>query len=400
MRRSVSSLGLAGLAALVLCLPVSLRAAAIHDAAKRGDLAAVQAALAGDPGLLEARDGVGYTPLNWAAMRGQWDLVRDLVARGADVNAAGLDGCISLHCAANEENAGIITLLVQRGAALEARNAWGNTPLQVAVQRGAAVNVRALLALGADIATASDEGWTPLHYAAKCGHEEVRQILLAAGASPDAVDSFGRKPGDYVFTKPPAVALPPAAYADYVGDYVLGGGFVLKVWLEDGKLMLEDYAHDELYPIAWDRFYSKQHPWSATFYRDPQGRVDKLAVAFQRQTVVGRRVADPGNPPPRPRLGIAPRELAPGDLSAEQLARLVLVEKAGPYVVCLETVQAGSAADRAGLRPGDILLEFDQQKLLQSGDLNRLLLDVRPGRPVPVRVWRDGQTLNLTVILE
>ncbi len=388
------------LSVLFLSPSSDLQAAEIHEAAKIGDLGAVQTLLADDPGLLEARDGVGYTALNWAAMRGKWAVVRDLVARGADVNAMGRDGCASLHCAANEDNPEIISLLLAQGATLEARNAWGNTPLQMAVQRGTLGNVEAFLKHGADLQTASDEGWTPLHYATKCGHEEVRQMLLAAGASPEAVDQSGRRPADYAFTKPAAVEMPLAAYGDYVGDYVLGGGFVIKVWQEEGRLMLEDFAHDELYPIAWDRFYSRQHPWMATFTRDAQGRVDKLALAFQRQTVVGKKVTDPGVPVSRPSLGILPRELAPGDLPAEQLAQLMLVEKAGPYVLFLETVQEGSAADRGGLRPGDILLQFDHQKLLESGDLQRMLLDTPAGKRVPVRVYRQGQALNLTIPLD
>ena len=383
------------------CLPLPpLQAAEIHEAAKRGDLAAVKALLAGEPALLEAKDEVGYTPLNWAAMRGKWTVVRDLVARGADVNAAGNDGCASLHCAANEDDGGIISLLLAKGAALEARNAWGNTPLQMAVQRGTLQNVRAFLEHGADLQTASDEGWTPLHYATKCGHEEVRQVLLAAGASDDAVDQFGRRPSDYAFTKPAAVGMPQTAYADYEGDYALGGGFCLKVWQQDGRLMLEDFAHDEIYPIAWDRFYSKQHPWMATFYRDAQGRVDKMALAFQRQTIVAKKVPDRSVPVTRPLLGIRPRELAAGDIPAEQLPQLLLVEKAGPYVLFLETVQEDSASDRGGLRSGDILLEFDHQKLIQSGDLQRMLLDTPAGKQVAVRVFRQGKGLNLTIPLD
>lgn len=374
-----------------------LRAAEVHEAAKAGDLEAVRSLLDADRGLLEVRDDVGYTALNWAAMRGQWAVVRELVARGADVNAAGNDSCISLHCAANENGAGIIALLLAEGALIEARNAWGNTPLQIAVQRGELANVLAFIEHGADLQTVSNEGWTPLHYATKCGHEEVRRALLAAGADEEAVDQFGRIPSDYSFTKPAAVDMPVSAYREYVGDYALAGGFRLKVWEENGHLMLEDFAHDELYPIAWDCFYSKQHPWTATFYRDAKGRVSKLALAFQRQAVVGGRIADCSEPVARPLLGIRPRPLAAGDLPAEQLADLLLVEKAGPQVLFLEVVQEGSAADRAGLRTGDILLEFNHQKLLQSGDLQRMLLDVQAGQRIPVRVYRQGKALNLSI---
>ena len=59
--------------------------AAIHEAAKKGDLAALTAALNAGTDVNEI-DG-GATPLYYAAIRGHLEAATLLIARGADVNA-------------------------------------------------------------------------------------------------------------------------------------------------------------------------------------------------------------------------------------------------------------------------------------------------------------------------
>ena len=60
----------------------------------------------------------------------------------------------------------------------------------------------------------------------------------------------------------------------------------------------------------------------------------------------------------------------------------------------IDTVQAGSGAEAAGIRPGDRLLEVDGAG---NGDPAELRAELRshPGQIVTLRVERDGQTLNM-----
>src|SRR6185436_3726596 len=91
-----------------LLAPAS-RAAAIHDAAKQGDTAAIAAAL--DAGAdVNALDG-GATPLYIAAVKGNLDAARLLVERGAAVNAPAKFGT-PLYAAAKFGHAEMVALLL------------------------------------------------------------------------------------------------------------------------------------------------------------------------------------------------------------------------------------------------------------------------------------------------
>jgi S1-C subfamily serine protease len=86
-------------------------------------------------------------------------------------------------------------------------------------------------------------------------------------------------------------------------------------------------------------------------------------------------------------LGIAggPRPLPP------KLAREVDRE-VGVEVV---EVVTGSPADRAGLRPEDLVLDLDGEQVASARDLQRLMAGELIGREVDVRVYRDGRIISL-----
>ncbi|HEV3080080.1 MAG TPA: trypsin-like peptidase domain-containing protein [Gemmataceae bacterium] len=59
----------------------------------------------------------------------------------------------------------------------------------------------------------------------------------------------------------------------------------------------------------------------------------------------------------------------------------------------------GSAADRAGIRGGDVVVRFDEQRVTSAEDLIALVSKKRPGDRVVVEVQRDGETVQLRVVL-
>ena len=69
---------------LLVHIPIVTHAAAIHDAAIKGDVAAITAALDAGDGVDES-DGTG-TPLYYAAWMGHLEAAKLLIERGADVN--------------------------------------------------------------------------------------------------------------------------------------------------------------------------------------------------------------------------------------------------------------------------------------------------------------------------
>ena len=57
-------------------------------------------------------------------------------------------------------------------------------------------------------------------------------------------------------------------------------------------------------------------------------------------------------------------------------------------------------AEKAGMKAGDIILEFDGKKINEMNDLPRVVASTPVGREVPVRILRDGKQEQVTVTIE
>jgi serine protease Do len=55
----------------------------------------------------------------------------------------------------------------------------------------------------------------------------------------------------------------------------------------------------------------------------------------------------------------------------------------------------GSPAAQAGIKPGDVIVEFDGRKVARSDDLPRAVAETPVGREVPLTVVRDGKPVAL-----
>ena len=278
------------LIAAVLLAVGSAFADDIFKAAKRGDLFAVEHYLRKFPESFAATDAAGYTPLHWAAIRGNWEPFEALLDAGAPVNAVGADGGTPLHWACHHDRPDMIRLLLDAGADHSISNRWGRTPLHVASRRGCDLLVSLLLSRGADPNAITKEGWTPLHVALKAAHPNVVKLLLQGGADPERKDGEGKLPADYATERPPEVAIDNALLQEYAGRYALGPETVVKVWEEKGRLRIIEFAPDEIYPIGEDLFYCRREPWKVAFVRDEAGAVDRIEIDFLRRKVTGNKL--------------------------------------------------------------------------------------------------------------
>ncbi|MEL7189266.1 MAG: Do family serine endopeptidase [Pseudomonadota bacterium] len=65
----------------------------------------------------------------------------------------------------------------------------------------------------------------------------------------------------------------------------------------------------------------------------------------------------------------------------------------------VQTVQDDSAAENAGLRPGDIITSINGSDVTSEQTVSIIVGNLEPGTRIPIEVLRDGQTLSLTATL-
>ena len=145
---------------------------------------------------------VACPPLVSAAIEGDTERVRALLADGADPNLAcseetALPEFSPLHGAAGTGEMACVELLLEAGAAID-RGAHNLTPLFQAVISEQLEAATTLLEHGADANTALEDGSTPLFIASlRCARDLVA-LLFEHGADPNARASGGETAMDSV----------------------------------------------------------------------------------------------------------------------------------------------------------------------------------------------------------
>ena len=86
-----------------------------------------------------------------------------------------------------------------------------------------------------------------------------------------------------------------------------------------------------------------------------------------------------------------------GELTRERARELGLSRPVGAFV---NSVNNGSAADKAGIRPGDVITAFNGREILSASDLPPQVGVLAPGSRATVTVRRDGGTRDLVVSLD
>ncbi|XP_060109950.1 ankyrin repeat and KH domain-containing protein 1 isoform X9 [Heteronotia binoei] len=125
------------------------------------------------------------TPLMEAAQEGHLELVKYLLAAGANVHATTATGDTALTYACENGHTDVADVLLQAGADLEHESEGGRTPLMKAARAGHLCTVQFLISKGANVnrATANNDH-TVVSLACAGGHLAVVELLLAHGADP------------------------------------------------------------------------------------------------------------------------------------------------------------------------------------------------------------------------
>ena len=186
----------------------------VLEAAAEGNINVVRQAIAKGANL-NVKDEDGETPLLWAAMFGHKEVAELLIVKGADVNAMTNGGKTPLDVANKIESWDtskveaaknkISGLLLENGA----KTGWNikmvKRSIQVASKTGDIKWVKQHLEDGMDVnavgqaiqyprVAQSDAAWTSLHWAALEGHKEIVELLIAKGADVNVKDGDGETP--------------------------------------------------------------------------------------------------------------------------------------------------------------------------------------------------------------
>lgn len=222
-------------ARLARALNASPKGLVIAGVIRERNLQRVQAMLDASPELLDIGDERSNQPIHWAVMTRQMDIIDELLARGANIDAKRADGARPIHLTNGDYHyrgwrdvpedttatpAEVLAHLIARGAyydiwtaahrgdlarvtellnqdpSLANRTSDYNSyypgcgaPLRNAAAQGHLAIVQLLLERGAD-PNLREEGIAPhghaLYSAAANGHHEIAQLLLEHGANPSA----------------------------------------------------------------------------------------------------------------------------------------------------------------------------------------------------------------------
>ncbi len=90
-------------------------------------------------------------------------------------------------------------------------------------------------------------------------------------------------------------------------------------------------------------------------------------------------------------LGVEVRDVSEADVRAQKLPA-----QAGAYVT---SVRSGGPAEQAGIRAGDVIVEFDGDRVRSAAQLERLVSETPANRQVKIAVIRGGERKDLTATL-
>ena len=96
------------------------------------------------------------------------------------------------------------------------------------------------------------------------------------------------------------------------------------------------------------------------------------------------------------------KEMKAGKSVAESrrpMLGIVFDQKSAKKGVELESVQAGGAAEKAGIKPRDVIVEFDGKPISYFDELRAAILRRSPGDTVKVKVQRGEETLDFECVL-
>ncbi|MGL5029329.1 MAG: ankyrin repeat domain-containing protein [Wolbachia pipientis] len=145
---------------------------------------------------LDAKDKEGKIPLHFAAQEGSLGMVQFFLDRGANIRAKDMYGWTPLHFASAYGKFNVVKFFLDSNINIRAKDRYGDTPLHLAAQNNNKSEiVESFLDSDANnINDRTNNDWTPLHVAVQGNKPSTVKLLLGRGANIEVQDIFGETP--------------------------------------------------------------------------------------------------------------------------------------------------------------------------------------------------------------
>lgn len=170
---------------------------AVIYAVQQNAPAALKALLLSPATDVNVRNAQGETALMYAALQGELETVKLLIARGAQVNHP---GWTPLHYAASGGQLSVVQLLLEHHAYIDAASPNGTTPLMIAARQQRPTVARFLVEQGADPTLRNDSGWSAADYFER--HGETDQAAWMRERAAEFRKRYGSKEAPVPASRP------------------------------------------------------------------------------------------------------------------------------------------------------------------------------------------------------
>ncbi len=178
----------------LLSLTTSNGKSALMVASKTGDLDLVKSLVAAGADIAQ-RTQTNGTAFMFAVLGNRRQVAEWLLARGADIQVIGSNGWTALTLAAAKGHTDLLQWLIAHGAQAQVRDVYRYTPFMRAVENGQEPAAALLASLPDTDVNARDEyDNTPLHHAVSAGDAVMVRLLLESGADAQLANRHGVTP--------------------------------------------------------------------------------------------------------------------------------------------------------------------------------------------------------------
>ena len=115
-----------------------------------------------------------------------------------------------------------------------------------------------------------------------------------------------------------------------------------------------------------------------------------FAIPIEDAIAIATQLIEQGYVSGKAYLGVSTQDVSPSVASYFSM----------PMGVYVQAVSQDSAAERGGIKVGDIIVDIDDRKIDSTNALKSVLRDYRAGDPAVIHVYRSGETLELDIVFD